>query len=332
MIKTSAIRIHKHGGPEVMQLDSVTLPPLSEGQARVRNTSIGVNYADIYEREGDHGGPHQSKPLPVTMGHMAVGVIEALGSNAAGHSVGERVGYIGPDSYAAHTHVAASRLVPLPDELADDVAGGYLLRGLTAEYLLRRLYKVGPGTTVLVHAAAGGMGLILGQWGALLGARMIGTTSTAEKARIALDNGYDAVINYSTDDFARETLDLTGGDGVDVIYDGVGKSTFVSSLDCIRPRGMVVSYGTASGNVGAFDLQLLHSKSIIVTRPTLRSWISDPTEARTAAKVLLDLLASGKIRTPIGARIPLANATEAHRHLESRSLTAPIVLIPGETT
>lgn len=325
---TSAVRIHRTGGPEVMQLEQIDLPDPEAGQVRVRNTCVGVNYADIYEREGDHGGPHTAKPMPIVMGHMAVGVIDALGADVSGRSLGDRVGYIGPGSYAGHTNVPAGRLFSLPDAVTDTVVGGYLLRGLTAEYLLRRLYKVGPGTTALVHAAAGGMGLILGQWGKLLGARMIGTVSSAEKAQVARAHGYDTVINYTTEDFAGRTLEATGGEGVDVIYDGVGKMAFLKSLDCIRPRGMVISYGTASGNVGAFDLQLLHSKSIIVTRPTLRSWISDPTEAAMAARALFDLLASGRIRTPIGEQFPLEQAAEAHRRLESRSVTAPIVLIP----
>ena len=325
---TQAIRIHSHGKPDVMQLDSITLPDLETGQVRVRNTSIGVNYADIYEREGDHGGPHMAKVMPIIMGHMAVGVVDALGPDTAGYAIGERVGYIGPDSYAAHTNIAATRLMPIPDGVDDDIVGGYLLRGLTAEYLLRRLYKVGPETTALVHAAAGGMWLILGQWGALLGARMIGTTSTAEKEKVAKAHGYDAIINYAEDDFARATMDLTGGQGADVIYDGVGKTTFVKSLDCVRPRGTVVSYGTASGNVGVFDLQLLHSKSLVVTRPTLRSWISDPTEAKAAAAALFAVLQNGQIRAPIAARLPLSEAAEAHRLLESRSLTAPIILYP----
>jgi NADPH:quinone reductase len=327
-MKARAIRIHKHGGPDVMRLDEVDLAGPGPGQVRVKNTCIGVNYADIYEREGDHGGPHSAKEMPITMGHMAVGVIDAIGKGVSGRRNGERVGYIGPDSYADYTNVQAARLFSLPYSVSDLVAGGYLLRGLTAEYLLRRLYKVGPGTTALVHAAAGGMGLILGEWGSLLGARMIGTVSSPEKAEVARAHGYETVINYSSEDFAVRTLDETDGAGADVIYDGVGKMAFLKSLDCIRPRGMVISYGTASGNVGEFDLQRLHSKSIVVTRPTLRSWIADPEEAALASKALFDVLSGGQIQTPIGKQFPLDQAMEAHRHLESRSATAPIVLIP----
>ena len=306
----------------------IDLPDPAEGEARIRNTAIGVNYADIYEREGDHGGPHSAKPLPIMMGHMAVGVVEALGAGTDGPAIGTRVGYIGPNSYAGHTNVAAGRLFPLPDALVDDVAGGYLLRGLTAEYLLRRLYPLGPGKTAVVHAAAGGMGLLLGQWGRKLGARMIGTVGAPEKAVIAARFGYDALIDYNSEDFAQRVMELTNGIGADVIYDGVGKSTFRKSLDCIRPRGMVISYGTASGNVGEFDLQLLHAKSIIVTRPTLRSWIADPDEARAAASATFEVLTSPDIDTPIGAVLPLAEAAQAHRHLEGRATTAPIVLKP----
>lgn len=327
-MRTQAIRIHRHGGPDAMQLDEVELPDPAAGEALVRNAAIGVNYADIYEREGDHGGPHTAKPLPLTLGHMAVGVVEAVGPRVEGAAVGARVGYIGGGSYAGHTIVPAARLIPLPDQVSDDVAGGYLLRGLTAEYLLRRLFPVKPGTVALVHAAAGGMGLILGQWGAALGARMIGTVGSPAKAEIAKAHGYDAVINYETEDFPARVMELTEGRGADVIYDGVGKAAFLKSLDCIRPRGMVVSYGTASGNVGEFDLQRLHSKSIVVTRPTLRSWIADSAEAEAAARALFEALGSGRIRTPISDRLPLAQAAEAHRLLESRKLDAPVVLVP----
>ena len=260
--------------------------------------------------------------------YLRHGVIESLGPDTGGPVAGTRVGYIGPNSYAAHTVVPAGRLLPLPDALSDEVAGGYLLRGLTAEYLVRRLFPLGPGHTALVHAAAGGMGLLLGQWGRKLGARMIGTVGSPEKAKIAADFGYDALIDYNAEDFAPRVMDLTDGVGADVIYDGVGKSTFRPSLDCIRPRGMVISYGTASGNVGEFDLQILHSKSIIVTRPTLRSWIADPDEARAAARAAFAFLSDPETDTPIGDVLPLADAAEAHRRLEGRGTTAPIILKP----
>jgi len=327
-VKTRAIRIHSHGGPEVLTLDEVELPPPGRGEALVRNTAIGLNYADIYEREGDHGGPHTAAPLPITLGRMAVGVVEAVGADTDAPAIGTRVGFIGPNACAGHTLVAAGRLFPLPDEVTDEVAGGYLLRGLTAEYLVRRLYPLGPGRTALVHAAAGGMGLLLGQWGRKLGARMIGTVGSPEKAAIAAGFGYDALIDYRAEDFAPRVMELTGGRGADVIYDGVGRTTFRPSLDCIRPRGMVISYGTASGNVGEFDLQLLHSKSIVVTRPTLRSWIDDPEEARAAAAATFAFLSDPEVRAPIGATLPLTEAAEAHRRLEGRGTTAPIILTP----
>ncbi len=328
ILETNAILIRSHGGPDALRYEEFDLPPLNDGEVLVRNTVCGVNYADIYEREGDHGGPHSAKPMPVIMGHMAVGVVEDIGAGVSAPKVGTRVGYVGPNSYAAHTIIPAARLFPLPDALSDDVAGGYLLRGLTAEYLVRRLYPLGPGKTALVHAAAGGMGLLLGQWGKKLGARMIGTVGSEAKMKIARDFGYDEAINYSTENFAERVMDLTNGIGADVIYDGVGKSTFRPSLDCIRPRGMVISYGTASGNVGEFDLQLLHSKSIVVTRPTLRSWIADAEEARAAAQAAFAFLADPDVQTPIGDVLPLKEAAEAHRRLESRATTAPIVLKP----
>ncbi|MFN7003805.1 MAG: quinone oxidoreductase family protein [Roseinatronobacter sp.] len=327
-MRTLAIRIHRHGGAEQLEPEEISIPAPGSGEVIVRNTAIGVNYADIYERTGDPGGPHASRQLPITPGHMAAGQVETVGPDVAVLRPGMRVGYIGGDAYAGHTRVAANRLLHLPDNVSDDVIGGYLLRGLTAEYLLRRLFPVKPGTVALVHAAAGGMGLILGQWGALLGARMIGTVSTPEKAEIARAHGYTDLIDYASEDFAARTMELTGGKGADVIYDGVGKATFRKSLDCVRARGMVISYGTASGNVGAFDLQLLHARSIIVTRPTLRSWIAEPHELQDAARALFDVLGGGKIRTPISARLPLADAAEAHRRLESRGLEAPLILIP----
>ncbi|WP_226574504.1 quinone oxidoreductase family protein [Acuticoccus sediminis] len=325
---TRAVRIHRHGGPDVLQLDEVELPPPGDGEALVRNTAIGVNYADIYEREGDHGGPHSAKPFPVTMGHMAAGIVEALGPGTDGPAPGTRVGYIGGASYAGHTLVPAGRLIALPDSVADDVAGAYLLRGLTAEYLLRRLFVVRPGVTALVHAAAGGMGLVLGQWGKALGGRMIGTVGSAARVATAAAHGYESVIDTSAEDFAPRVMELTGDRGADVIYDGIGKAAFLKSLDCIRPRGMVISYGTSSGNVGAFDLQRLHSKSIIVTRPTLRSYIADPAELKAASEALFAVLLDGTLETPISAPLSLAEAAEAHRRLEGRALDAPVVLLP----
>lgn len=328
MIKAKAICIDRHGGADEMKLRDVQLEPPAKKEILVRNTSIGVNYADIYERDGDHGGPHKTRSMPITLGRTAAGIVQEVGADACHFAPGDRVGYIAPDSYATHTRVPMDRVVRLPDGITDDVVGGYLLRGLTAEYLLRRLYPVSAGITALVHAAAGGMGLILGQWGSILGARMIGTVSSHAKVQVALTHGYDAVINYGSQNFVEEVQAITQGRGVDVVYDGVGKSTFRGSLDCVRPRGMVISYGTASGNVGEFDLQLLHAKSIVVTRPTLRSWISDPDELQAAAQVLFEVLESGRIETPIAAHLPLADAATAHQQLESRQLSAPVVLIP----
>lgn len=328
MVRAQAVRIHHNGGAEQLRLESVVIDGPGSGQALVRNTVIGVNYADIYEREGDHGGPHAARSFPITLGRTAAGVVESIGPGVTGLAIGDRVGYVAPDSYATHTRIAADRLIRIPGEVSDDTVGGYLLRGLTAEYLLRRLYPVRAGNVALVHAAAGGMGLLLGQWGAALGARMIGTVSTPAKADMALAHGYDDVILYTREDFADRVLALTGGRGAEVIYDGVGKTTFLRSLDCIKPRGMVISYGTASGNVGEFDLQRLHSKSIIVTRPTLRSWISDPVELAQASQSFFAAVIRGDIKTPIGLRLPLADAALAHRALEGRELTAPVVLMP----
>ena len=231
-------------------------------------------------------------------------------------------------AYASRLNVSAERLLDLPPAIADDIAAAMLVRGLTAEYLLKRLFKVKAGDNVLVHAAAGGMGLIIGQWASALGARVIGTVGSDSKVGVAKDHGYADVIVYTKDDFARRTMELTNGVGADVIYDGVGKSAFLKSLDCIRPMGMVVSYGTASGNVGAFDLQLLHRKSIIVTRPTLRTWIEKREDYKESARTFFEALESGQIRSEINRRYSLPEIRRAHEELEGRSTVGTAVIVP----
>jgi NADPH2:quinone reductase len=224
--------------------------------------------------------------------------------------------------------VPIDRLLHLPAEISDKVAAAMLLRGLTAEYLLRRLSKIKAGDTVLVHAAAGGMGLILGQWAHALGARVIGTVGADNKVAIARAHGCDEVIVYTSEDFAARTMELTNNVGVDVIYDGVGKDAFLKSLDCIRPMGMVISYGTASGNVGAFDLQLLHRKSIIVTRPTLRTWIARRSDYEAAAAAFFEAVTSGKVRAEVNRFYPLRDIRLAHEELQGRGTVGPAILIP----
>ena len=326
-MRTHAVRIHRHGGPEVLDYEEVDLPSPGSGEVLLRQTAIGLNYADIYQREGGHG-PHDGAPLPLVLGTQGAGIIEAVGLGVTSLSAGDRVGYISPGAYSASRVVSADRAIKLPDGFADADAAASLLRGLTAEYLLRRLGKVAPGTTVLVHAAAGGMGLILGRWGRALGARMIGTVGSARKLPVAMASGYDTVIDLSAEDFAERAMTLTDGKGVDLVLDGIGKDGFLKSLDCVRPMGMVVSYGTSSGDVGAFDLQLLHRKSIIVTRPTLRTWIAKREDYEAAAAAFFTAAADGWIPTGPERSYALADVRQAHADLQSRSTTGPAVLLP----
>jgi NADPH2:quinone reductase len=326
-MKTSAVRIHRHGGPEVLAYEEIDLSPPAPGEIQIRQGAIGLNFSDVYQREGE-AGPHDTPSLPVVLGGQGAGVVVAVGAGVETFKVGDRVAYIHPGAYAAQRNVPADRVLHLPKDVSEDVAAAMLLRGLTAEYLLRRLYKVKAGDDVLIHAAAGGMGLILGQWAHALGARVIGTVGADEKVSIAKDHGCDDVIVYTREDFAARTLELTGGRGADVIYDGVGKAAFLKSLDCIRPMGMVISYGTASGNVGEFDLQLLHRKSIIVTRPTLRTWIAKRSDYEAAAAALFEALASGKVRPDTNRSYPLRDVRRAHEELQSRRTVGAGILVP----
>ncbi len=324
---TYAVRIHRHGGPEVLDYEEVALAAPGPGEVLLRQTAIGLNYADIYQREGGHG-PHDGAALPLVLGTQGAGVVEAAGPGVTQFSPGDRVGYISPGAYSARRVVPVDRVVRLPDGFAEADAAASLLRGLTAEYLLRRLGKVKPGDTVLAHAAAGGMGLILGRWGRALGARMIGTVGSAAKVPVALASGYETVIDMSAEDFSERAMALTSGAGIDLVLDGIGKAGFLKSLDCVRPMGLVISYGTSSGDVGAFDLQLLHRKSIIVTRPTLRTWIAKRSDYETAAAAFFAAAAAGTIPTRPERSYALADARQAHADLQSRNTTGPAILVP----
>jgi len=327
MTKSPSIHIQRHGEADVLELVTVPVPPPAAGEIQIRQTAIGLNFADIYQRRGGHG-PHSKAPFPITLGSQGAGVVEAVGRDVVDFVAGQAVAYLHPGAYQVTQNVPAHRVVALPDWIPQDIAGANLLRGLTAEYLLRRLYVVRPGEAVLVHAAAGGMGLILAQWARALGATVIGTVGSAAKAEVALAHGCHHAINYRSEDFVARTLELTGGAGVGVVYDAVGKDVFLPSLRCLRPRGLAVNYGTASGDVEAFDLQLLHAKSLSVCRPTLRSFVSDPLELRTAAKTFFEAVRDGQVRLGIGQRYPLADVQRAHRDLETRATTGAPVLIP----
>lgn len=325
-MRTAVVRIHRHGGPEVLQYESTELRPPQPGEVLLKQTAIGLNFADIYAREGD-AGPHDAGAMPAVLGAQAAGIVEAVGAGVSTFKAGDRVAYVHPGAYAERRVVPADRLLHLPSEISDQVAAATLLRGLTAEYLVRRLYKIKPGDVALVHAAAGGMGTLLGQWAHALGARVIGTVGSDAKVEIARAHGCSEVIVYSREDFAARVLELTGRTGADVIYDGIGKAAFLQSLDCIRPMGMVISYGTASGNVGAFDLQLLHRKSIIVTRPTLRTWIASRSDYEAAATAFFDAVISGKLRAEVNRSYALQDIRRAHEELQSRStIGAPVIL------
>lgn len=326
-MKTAAVRIHRHGGPDVLQYEEVDLAAPMAGELLLKQTAIGLNFADVYQREGE-AGPHDTPKLPVVLGGQGAGVVEAVGEGVTNFKPGDRVAYISPGAYAERRTVSAERVLHLPAQISDQVAAATLLRGLTTEYLVRRLYRIKPGDIALVHAAAGGMGVLLGQWASALGARAIGTVGSDEKVATAKANGCSDVIVYSREDFAARTMELTGGKGADVIYDGVGKAAFLKSLDCIKPMGMVISYGTASGNVGAFDLQLLHRKSIIVTRPTLRTWIAARADYETAAAAFFDAVISGKLRAEVNRSYALRDIRRAHEELQSRNTTGAPVILP----
>lgn len=327
MTKSPSVHFHHHGEADVLELVDVDVLAPAPGEVQIRQTAIGLNFADIYQRRGGHG-PHAATPFPVIPGAQGAGVVEAVGPGVAEFIPGQAVAYLHPGAYQVTRNVPAHRVVALPDWMPQDIAGANLLRGLTAEYLLRRLYPVKTGEAVLVHAAAGGMGLILSQWARALGATVIGTVGSAAKAQVAAAHGCHRVIDYRREDFVARTLEFTGGAGVSVVYDAVGKDVFLPSLQCLRPRGLAINYGTASGDVEAFDLQILHARSLSVCRPTLRSFVADPVELRASAQAFFEVVRDGHVRLGIGQRYPLAEVRRAHRDLESRATTGAPVLIP----
>ena len=324
----TAIVVRRHGGPEVLEYQEIEPRPPATGEVVVRHTVIAVNYADIYQRTGQFGEA-DSPPLPLIPGIQGGGVVVALGPGVSGLKEGDRVAYPGPvGSYASERAIAAERLVKAPPDLDDETLAAAMVRGLTAEYLLRRLYRVQPGDTILVHAAAGGVGMILCQWGKYLGARVIGTVGTPAKAELVRAMGCDEPIVYTQADFAARVMDLTGGQGVGVVYDSVGRDTFAGSLRCLRPRGMAINYGTASGQFEPLALQRLHRKALIVTRPTLPAWIATRAELELAVEAVFEALRQKIFAVPVTARYPLAQAAAAHRALESRATTGALVLLP----
>lgn len=322
----AAVRVHQYGGPEVLTYEEVDLPPPGAGEMRVRQTAIGVNYIDTYFRSGQYPAPS----MPFILGNEAAGEVTALGEGVTGFRVGDRVAYVGTlGCYAAERNVAVATAVKLPDGVSDEMGAAMMLKGMTVEYLLHRSYKVKPGDTILLHAAAGGIGLILGQWAKLLGATVIGTVGSEEKAALARQNGCDHVILYRTDNFVDRVKEITGGKLCEVVYDGVGKTTVVPSLDCLKPLGTLVNFGAASGPVENFNLGLLAPKgSLYVTRPTLFTFASRRDWLDEMAANLFGVVASGKVKIAINKRAKLADAVAVHRALEGRETTGAIVMTP----
>jgi len=321
-----AIRIAETGGPEVMKLVDTELGAPGPGQVRVRQTAVGLNYIDTYHRSGLY--PLQ---FPSGLGLEAAGVVEEVGEGVSSLKVGDRIAYgTGPiGAYAEMRNLPANRLVKLPSSISDETAAGMMLKGMTARYLLRATYVVKPGDTILLHAAAGGVGLIMSQWAKALGATVIGTVGSDAKADVARAHGCDHVINYATEDTVKRVRDLTGGKGVPVVYDGVGKDTLMISLDCLSPRGLMVSFGNASGAVPPLDILQLSAKgSLYVTRPTLNTYTASDADLQETAQDLVNVVASGKVKIPVNQRYALADVVQAHRDLEGRRTTGTTVLLP----
>ena len=321
-----AIRLNKTGGPEVLCWEAVDLPAPAPGEATVRHHAVGLNFIDTYHRTGLY-----PLPLPSGIGLEGAGVVVAVGAGVSEVKVGDRMAYAGGPvgAYAEERNIPAHRLLKLPDSIAFETAAAMMLQGLTTAYLLRRTYRVQPGDAVLIHAAAGGVGLIACQWAKALGATVIGTVGSAAKGDIAKAHGCDHVINYSTDDFTRQVRDITGGEGVPVVYDGVGKDTFMGSLDSLRPMGMLVSYGNASGPVEPLDLLLLSQKgSLFVTRPTLMNYTAKRADLEALGAELFNVVASGQVRIEVNQKYALKDAVQAHRDLEARKTTGSTILIP----
>jgi NADPH2:quinone reductase len=321
-----AIRIHTPGGLEAMSYDDIEVGQPGDGQLLLNQTAIGVNYIDVYHRTGAYPLP----ALPGVIGMEAAGVVEAVGPGVTGYSVGDRVAYASqpPGAYAAKRIVAADRMMTLPDAISDDIGAAIMLQGMTARYLLKQTYPVKPGDTVLVHAAAGGMGLILCQWAKHLGATVIGTTSTPEKAALAKANGCDHPILYTQEDFVARVMEITGGKGVAAVYDGVGKDTFLKSIACLDFRGVMACYGAASGSPDPVALATLAAKSSYVTRPTLFHHIATRADLVASATDLFEVVTSGAVKIKAPTAYPLKDAASAHRDLEGRKTTGSIILKP----
>ncbi len=322
-----AVTFDRVGGPEVLQYKDAEVGQPGPGQVRLRHVAVGLNYADTYFRNGTY-----PIPLPNGMGVEGAGVVEAIGSDVSNVAVGDRVTYTGfintLGAYSTERLIPAAPLIKLPDAISFETAAGMTMRGLTSAYLMRRIYDFKPGETLLLHAAAGGVGLIVSQWAKLLGLNVIGTVSTEEKAAVARAHGCDHTINYSHEDIAQRVRELTGGKGVDVVIDSVGKNTFIASLDSLRRRGLMVCVGTASGTIDGFNLNLLAQKgSLYLTRPALADYIADPAEKAELAGEIFGHIAAGRIQIEINQRYALQDAVQAHRDLEARKTIGSSIFV-----
>jgi len=322
-----AIRIHATGGPEVMRWESVDVAAPGPGQVLLRHGAIGLNYIDVYHRSG----LYPLEAFPAVIGMEGAGEVLAVGEGVSEVQPGDRVAYAGqpPGAYATERLIPAHRLVKLPEQISDQQAAAMMLQGMTAQYLLRRTYPVQPGDTVLMHAAAGGVGLIACQWAKALGATVIGTVGSNEKAALARAHGCDHTILYKEEDFVARVRELTGGEGVAAVYDSVGRDTFMKSLDCLRPLGMLAYYGQSSGPAPALDPALLGKKgSLFLTRPSLMTYTAKRADLLASAMELFAAVTSAKVRIEINQTYPLSEAAQAHRDLEARLTTGSTVLIP----
>lgn len=322
----AAVRVHKLGGPEVLTYEQIDIGQPGPGQIRIRQRACGINYIDTYYRSGLYPAPS----LPFVAGNEGAGDVVAVGEGVKDLKLGDRVAYVVTlGGYAEERLLPADRAVKLPDAISYEQAAGMMLKGMTVRYLLRRTFKVEKGTTLLLHAAAGGVGLIASQWARHLGATVIGTVGSKEKAALAKAHGCHHVILYREEDFVARVKDITAGKLCDVVYDGVGKDTFPASLDCLHPLGMFVSFGNASGSIEAFNPSILQQKgSLFMTRPTLVHYIASREDLLTTANDLFSVVASGVVKIPVNQTYSLKDAVKAHRDLESRKTTGSSILIP----
>ena len=321
----AAVRVHKPGGPEVLTYEDVEVAAPGAGQIRVKQHASGVNYIDTYIRSGLYPAP-----MPFVLGNEGAGEVTAVGSGVSDFKVGDRVAYVVTlGGYSAERVLPAERAVKLPDGISYEQAAGMMLKGMTVEYLVQRTFKLQKGQTALIHAAAGGVGLIIGQWANHIGATVIGTVGSKEKAELAKANGYHHTILYRDEDFVARVKDITKGGLCDVVYDGVGKDTFPASLDCIKPLGMFVTFGSSSGQIDAFNINILQAKgSLFATRPTLNTYNAKRDALVKSANDLFKVVTSGAVKIPVNQTYALKDAQQAHRDLESRKTTGSTILVP----